>query len=338
MKLPVFAGLVALIGLAAAPVSAAPTTYPLTIENCGVSVTVNAAPQRAVALGQNSAEIMLMLGLEDRMVGTAFWPNKVLPQYAEANAKVPVLTIEFPTFESILATNPDFVAAALPHLMGPSSKVAKREDYAGLGIANYVSPSICPAEGAAQDKWGNAARSQLWNMDALYEEIDELSQIFDVADKGQAVIADLKAREAALRAAAPKDGKPLSFVFWFSSPSPSDDAYVGGKNAPSGYMADLLGGTNAITADAESPAVSWETIIATDPDVIVVTQVDRDRWDLDDAQAKIDFLTSDPATSQMRAVKNRAFVIIPAQAMNPGVQTIFGAEQVAEQLKALGLR
>lgn len=136
-------GFCALASLAATSSIAAPTTYPLTIENCGATVTFNKAPERAVALGQNSAEIMLLLGLQDKMVGTAFWPNKVLPQVAEANAKVKVLTVEFPTFESILAQNPDFVTAALPTLVGPTSKVAKREDFDKLGISTYLSPSMC---------------------------------------------------------------------------------------------------------------------------------------------------------------------------------------------------
>ncbi|MEH0074528.1 ABC transporter substrate-binding protein [Pannonibacter sp. Pt2] len=318
--------------------SAAQTKYPLTIENCGVQVTFTKAPERAVGLGQNSAEILLLLGLEDKMVGTAFWPNKVLPQLEEANAKVKVLTVEFPTFESILAENPDFVASALPSLIGPSSKVAKREDFEKLEIPAYLSPSTCVAEGVAKDKFGYGERSELWKMDTLFKEIDELAQIFDVQEKGQALIADLKRREAELRATAPKDGKKLSYVFWFSSPSPSADAYLGGKYSASGFIADVLGGTNAIQSEAESPALGWESIIASNPDVIVVARVDRNRWELDKAEAKIEFLTSDPATSQMPAVKNKAMVIMDGQAMNPTVRTIFGAEQVAEQLKALGLR
>jgi iron complex transport system substrate-binding protein len=332
------AAICAAIGLTTMPTYAASTTYPLTIENCGVSVTFNKAPERAIGLGQNSAEIMLLLGLEDKMVGTAFWPNKVLPQLAEANAKVKVLTVEFPTFEAILAQNPDFVAAALPSLLGPSSKVAKREDFEKLGVPTYLSPSTCVAEGAAKDKFGYGDRAKLWNMETLYQEIDELSQIFNVRDKGEALVADLKAREAALRADAPKDGKTLSYVFWFSSPSPSADAYLGGKNSASGFIADVLGGTNAITSEAESPALGWESIIATNPDVIVVAQVDRNRWELDKSEAKIKFLTTDPATSQMPAVRNKAIVVMDGQAMNPTVRTIYGAEQVAEQLKKLGLK
>lgn len=333
----VVAGLCAMLGLATNPAHAS-TKYPLTLQNCGAEVTFSKAPERAIGLGQNSAEIMLLLGLEDKMAGTAFWPNKVLPQLAEANAKVKLLTVEFPTFESILAQNPDFVAAALPSLIGPSSKVAKREDFDNVAVPTYLSPSTCVSAGAAKDKFGYGDRSQLWNMDTLFQEIDELAQIFDVRNRGQALIDDLKRREAALRADAPKSGKKLSYVFWFSSPSPSSDAYLGGKNSASGFIADVLGGTNAITSEAESPMLGWESIIATNPDVIVVAKVDRNRWELDKPEAKIKFLKTDAAVSQLPAVKNNAIVIMDGQAMNPTVRTIYGAEQVADQLKALGLR
>ncbi|WP_377292026.1 ABC transporter substrate-binding protein [Rhizobium sp. SG2393] len=333
--LTALSGLVLATAIGAANAFAATTTYPLTIDNCGVKVTFEKAPERAIGLGQNSAEILLLLGLEDRMAGTAFWPSKVLPQLAAANEKVKLLTVEFPTFEGILAENPDFVAAALPSLLGPDSKVAKREDFEKLGVPTYLSPSTCLKTDGGKDVYGS--RDTLWSMDLLYKEIDELSQIFDVADRGQALIADFKAREAALRATVSPDGRKLSYVFWFSSPSPSADAYLGGKNGASGYIANLLGGVNAIDAAAEWPALGWEAIIASNPDVIVVASLDRNRWELDKPDAKIKFLTTDPATSQMPAVKNNAIVVMDGQAMNPTVRTIFGAEQVAEQLKARGL-
>jgi iron complex transport system substrate-binding protein len=328
-------GLFAALGLATADLAEAATQYPLTIDNCGASVTFHKAPERAVGLGQNSAEILLMLGLEDRMVGTAFWPSKVLPQLEEANAKVKLLTVEFPTFESILAQNPDFAAAALPSLIGPTSKVAKREDFEKVGVPTYISPSTCLSTEKVKNEYGS--RDQLWNMDLLYKEIAELSQIFDVSERGEAVIADFKAREAALRSSVAKDGKTLSYLFWFSSQSPTADAYLGGKNAASGFIADLLGGKNAVTAEAEWPTLGWESIIAANPDVIVVANLDRNRWELDKPDAKIKFLTTDPAVSQITAVKNKAMVVMDGQAMNPTIRTIYGAEQVASQLKALGL-
>ncbi|XKG99772.1 ABC transporter substrate-binding protein [Pelagibacterium halotolerans] len=309
------------------------TQYPLTIENCGQSVTFESAPQNAVALGQNSAEILLLLGLEERLAATAFWPNEILPELEEAHAKATLLTVEFPTLEAVLGQSPDFVAAQLPTLLGPDSRVAKRDDFENLGIPTYLSPSVCLERQAGDDAYGS--RAELWNMDLLFQEIDELSQIFDVADRGQALIAEFRAREAALRERFVSD-PDLSFIFWFSSPSPADDAYLGGGNSASSYIADLLGGHNAITVKTEWPTVSWESIIAADPKVLVVAQVDRNRWELDNAENKIAWLENDPTVSQIRAVREGRLLVMPGASMNPTIRTIYGAEALAWQLEQIG--
>ena len=325
------AGALALVVSGAVQAADAHTQYPLTLENCGQKITYTHAPKRAVALGQNSAEILLLLGLQDRMVGTAFWPSKVLPQLADANAKVKLLTVEMPRLESILAEDPDFVAAALPSLIGPNSKVAKREDFEKMGVPTYLSPGTCLASGTAKDAYGS--RDQLWSPELAYREIDDLSRIFDVPARGQALIADLKARVEKARQTAEKAGLAgKSYLFWFSSPSPSADAYVAGKNSASGYIATVLDGRNAVTNETEWPTMSWESIIATQPDVIVVATLDRNRWELDKPEAKIKYLTTDSATREMPAVKNGAIVVMDGSAMNPSVRTIYGAEQVAESL------
>lgn len=315
------------------PVSA--TTYPLTLKNCGYTMTFTQPPQRAVALGQNTAEIMLLLGLEDKLAATAFWPTHVLPELAARNARVKLLTVEIPTLESILATNPDFVAAQLPLLLGPDSKVAKREDFTSLGVNSYLSPGMCATKKDTGDIYGS--RGQLWDMSLLYEEIADIAAIFDVQARGEALIENFKQREAALRKKfAGAQGNP-SFLFWFSSASPSSDAYVGGKNSASGFIANVLGGHNAITSATEWPTVSWESIIAANPEVIVVASLDRNRWALDKADEKVKFLKSDPAVSQLEAVKKGHIYVMDGQAMNPTIRTLRGAEQVAAQLEKSGL-
>ncbi len=173
-------------------------------------------------------------------------------------------------------------------------------------------------------------------MDLLYKEIDDLSRIFDVADRGQALIADFKAREAALQEQF-SESEDLTFLFWLSSPSPADDACLGGGNGPSAYISHLLGGSNALQTEAEWPTLGWEGIMAADPTVIVAAQVDRNRWDLDRADNKIEFLQSDPTVSQMDALRNGRIVVMSGAAMNPSIRTLYGAEQVAEQLTALDL-
>ena len=151
-----------------------------------------------------------------------------------------MLTVEIATLESILAQNPDFVPAQLPLLLGPESKVAKREDFATVGINSYMSPGMCATTKDIGDMYGS--RQKLWDMTFLYKEIEDFSKIFNVEDRGQALIADFKKREADLRHEFGKNHKDLSFVFWFSSASPSADAYVGGKNSASGFIANVLGG------------------------------------------------------------------------------------------------
>ncbi|MDE2840887.1 MAG: hypothetical protein OXM03_09700, partial [Chloroflexota bacterium] len=57
----------------AAPAQEAETAYtPVTIENCGFTITYDQPPQRAISLSQQSTELMLALGLQDSMVGTSF--------------------------------------------------------------------------------------------------------------------------------------------------------------------------------------------------------------------------------------------------------------------------
>ncbi|EGT5759766.1 ABC transporter substrate-binding protein, partial [Cronobacter dublinensis subsp. dublinensis] len=181
------------------------------------------------------------------------------------------------------------------------------------------------------------SRKQLWDMTQLYKEINDLATIFNVGARGEALTNTFKAREAALKEKFGKGHKNLSYLFWFSSASPSADAYVGGKNGASGYIAHLLGGHNAVTSESEWPTLSWESIIAANPDVIVVSSLDRNRWALDNAEEKIKFLKSDPAVSQLDAVKKGHIVVMDGQAMNPTIRTLYGAEQVAAQLEKLGL-
>lgn len=204
----------ALLFTAASHAAAAP--YPLTIENCGYKETFTKAPERVVALGQNTTEILLLLGLQDKIVASAFWPTKVLPQLAKQNAGIKTLTVEIPTLESILAQNPDFVPAQAPLLLGPESKVAKREDFATLGLNSYMSPGMCATKKGAGDMYGS--RQKLWDMTYLYQEIDDFSRIFNVEDRGQALIADFRQREAALREAFSKTN--VTSLLSSGSPAP----------------------------------------------------------------------------------------------------------------------
>ncbi len=95
----------------------------------------------------------------------------------------------------------------------------------------------------------------------------------------------------------------------------------------------MLGGHNAITSETEWPTVSWESIIAANPDVIVVAS-STNRWALDKAEEKI---TSKRSRRQPAGGGEKGHIVVmDGQAMNPTIRTLYGAEQVGEQLRKWG--
>ncbi|MBB6484700.1 ABC transporter substrate-binding protein [Rhizobium lusitanum] len=323
-----------LTGFAASGLAA--TQYPLTLANCGQQVTFQKAPAKLVSIGQGMTEILLSLGLADKIAGTAVWVGPVLPQYAEANGKIPRLADNDPSFESVVGKEPDLVAAEFEWHVGAQGSVGKRDQFSKLGINTYVAPTDCAAK--VNTDGGDGVRKELFTMDLVYQEINELAQIFDVKDRGDALIADLKKREAdAAASIAGAKAKDLPIVFWFSSKEVSGDAYIAGKNSAPAYILKTLGAKNVVTTEEEWPLVGWETITQANPAVIVIATMDRRRYAADDPKVKLAFLEKDPVTSQLDAVKNKHFVMMDAQSMNPTIRTIDGIEILAKGIKSFGL-
>ena len=323
-----------LTGFAASGFAA--TSFPLTINNCGQQVTFQKAPAKIVSIGQGMTEILLSLGLADKIAGTAVWVGPVLPQYAEANTKIPRLADNDPSFESVVGKEPDFVAAEFEWHIGAQGAVGKREQFSELGINTYIAPTDCVAKINAEG--GDGVRKELFTMDLIYREIDELAEIFDVKDRGDALVAQLKKREAdAVASISGAQAKNLSIVFWFSSKEVNGDAYIAGKNSAPAYILKTVGAKNVVTTEEEWPLVGWETIAQANPAMIVIATMERRRYAADDPKVKLEFLEKDPVTSQLDAVKNKHFVMMDAQSMNPTIRTIDGIETLAKGIKSFGL-
>jgi iron complex transport system substrate-binding protein len=299
-------------------------------------VTFQKAPARIVSIGQGMTEILFSLGLADKIAGTAVWVGPVLPQYAEANSKIKRLADNDPSFESVVGQEPDLVAAEFEWHVGAQGSVGKREQFKDLGINTYLAPADCVAK--VNTDGGDGVRGELFTMDLIYREIAELSEIFDVKDRGDALISALKKREAdAVASISGASGKNLPVVFWFSSREVSGDAFIAGKNSAPAYILKTIGAKNVVTTEEEWPLVGWETIAQANPAVIVLATMDRRRYAADDPKVKVDFLENDPVTKELDAVKNKHFVMMDAQSMNPTIRTIDGIETLANGIKSFGL-
>ncbi len=308
------------------------THYPVTIRNCGSDVTFDRAPQRAVSIGQGSTEILLSLGLAARMVGTAVWFEPVQPQFAAANATIPRLADNDPSFESVVARKPDLVAAQFTWHVGPHGAVGTRAQFAALGIPTYVSPADCEGKDNSGD--GDGVRTQNFSMALIYREIREMAEIFDVNAAGDALVARLQAREAAAQSAVRAAG--VSALFWFSSRTVQGDAFIAGGTGAAAAMLRTLGARNVVTAADEWPLVSWETIAAANPDVIVIATMSRRRFPADDPAVKEHFLETDPVASRLNAVRQHHVLVMDAQAMSPTIRAIDGLEILSSALEKFG--
>jgi iron complex transport system substrate-binding protein len=334
-SLSLLSGTILAATLVAGHASAASTQYPLTLENCGRQITIQHAPERTVAIGQSTTEILYILGLADKVAGTAGWLGPVLKDYEDVNARVKRLADYEPSFESVLATKPDLVTVQFEYFVGPEGVVGKNQQFEELGIPVYTSPSDCV--GKVNSSGGDGVRHSVFDMGLIYREIEELAKIYDVQDKGAEVIADLKAREAAAQKKVEAANGKLTAVFWFSSQQMETDPYVAGTNGAPGYILRTLGIENVIKTEEEWPLVGWETIAKANPTILIAGKMERRRYAADDIEVKLRFLKEDPVTSLMPAVRDDHIVVMDAQSMNPTIRTIDGIEIIADAVEKFGL-
>ncbi|MYW32808.1 ABC transporter substrate-binding protein [Streptomyces sp. SID2119] len=304
--------------------------FPLTLKNCGRTVTVKAPPQRAVSVDQGSTEILLSLGLADRLAATATWSDPVMKGLEKANEGVERISENRPSSEKVLDKEPDFLSASFASTLAKGG-VAPREQFEKLGVPTYISPADCT--GKDNSGGGDGARTAPLTMDSVYTEVRELSQVFGVPERGDALVKKLQARVA--KATDGIDGSKASLLYWFSD---SKAPYLAGCCGAPGVITRELGAKNVFddTHD-EWPQISWETVADRNPDVLVIGDLSRTTQTAESAEKKIEFLESNPVTKTMDAVKNRRYVLLSGQAMNPTIRTVEGLERVAAGLREFGL-
>ncbi|MGW7278760.1 ABC transporter substrate-binding protein [Streptomyces sp. NPDC054844] len=301
-----------------------------TFDNCGQKVTVEAPPKRAVSLNQGTTEILLSLGLADRMAGTATWTDPVMKGLEKANAKVPRLADNQPSFERVLDTEPDFVASSFASTLSKGG-VAPREKFEELGVPTYLSPADC--EGKDNDGGGDGSRTKPLAMETVYREVRELARVFGVEKRGEQLVDRLKSRVT--KATSGIHAENTTVLYWFAN---QESPYMAGCCGAPGIVTDALGAKNVFDdSTQEWPQINWETVADRDPDVLVIGDLTRKSQTAESAVKKIAFLESNPATKNMKAVKEKRYVLLSGQAMNPTIRTVEGVEKVASALREYGL-
>lgn len=294
------------------------THYPVTIENCGYETTFDAAPTHAVTLSNNATEMMLALGLEDHMAGSSYMANLTIsPEYAEAYLTVPILSPLVATTEQLIDAEADFVYAGYPD--GFSKKRHSREQLQDLGMKTHLN-----TEGCNLGKYG---------FEQLYAEIRTIAKIFNVNDRGEALIEKLSARVADVEEKL-KDINPIP-VFIFNGGESAPRAVLG--NTMHSTVVELAKGDN-IFGDVPKRygTVSWEQIAERNPSFIDVFYsgtasgkvVENPTRDL--GAVRIEVLKSNPIIAETTAVKQNHFVTIDSVIGQPGPSSVRALERLAK--------
>lgn len=301
---------------ASPPSTPTASAYPLTVDNCGVEVTLDAPPQRVVTIKSSATEMLLALGVGDRIVGTGFPDGPPPAPYADDAADLPVLSDRVPSAEVVLEAEPDLVYAGWESNL-TADGAGDRGTLADLGVATYVAPSACKDPAYQPDRL---------TFDLVFDEIAEVAAIMGVPDAADGLVAE---QQAALDEVA-ADDRGLT-ALWYSSGT--DVPYVGaGIGAPQMIM-DAVGLTNIAGSVADTwSAFSWEQVAADDPDVIVLVDA---AWNT--AEAKMELLATSPATANLTAVRSERYLVVPFAASEAGVRNVPAVVDLADQLAALDL-
>ena len=284
-----------------------------TIESCNRTVTFDAPPERAISHDVNMTEMMLVLGLTDRMVGyTGISGWKTLDEEMRAGVEeLPELAPKNPTKEVLLGAEADFFFAGWNYGMRVGGEVTP-ETLEPFGIKVYELNESCTH---IMDK----AKASI---DDMYTDLSNLGAIFAVEDRAEALIDSYKADLASFTSDL-ETGEPLR-VFVYDS---GDDApFTAGRYAMPTALIEAAGGTNVMDDFEKSwGTVTWEEVVERNPEVVVIVNY----GDVT-AEQKREFMMTNPAFADLDAVKNDRFVTLEYVEATPGPRNIQAIKTLAE--------
>jgi len=286
------------------------------IESCETVSHFEAVPSRVITLNQQATEIMLALGLEGHLAGTAYLDDAIPERWKAAYDSVPVISERYPAREVVLAKNPDLLFAGFNSAFGEKA-LGAQQDWNDLGIGTYLVNVECRNLHPADVKL---------TTEPLFIDLERIGALFGVEDRAAAVAADIRDRLDAVAGANPGQGR-RAFLY----DSGTETAFSAGCCGAPGLLLDAVGLENiAAGVEGRWADLAWEAVVAGDPEVIVLIEAE---WST--AEEKIAHLKADPVLSELEAVREDRFVTIPFSSTVLGVRFVEGVEQLGADLAAL---
>ena len=307
--------LIAPLLLAATAASVA--AHPVTVTSCDREVTFDAPPSRAISNDVNLTEMMLALGLSDRMVGyngVSEW--KTLDETLRANVdQLPELSPDYPTREVLLGADADFYFAGWNYGMRVGGEVTP-QSLASFGIAVYELTESCI----------HVMKRPKSSIEDMYADLLNLGLIFGVEDKAEALVEGYRQELADFSANLSHGEAPGVFIY----DSGENKPFTAGRYAMPTALVEAAGGVN-IMDDVESSwvEIGWEAVIERNPEIVVIVNYGEVS-----ADQKIAFMKDNPAFKDIPAVRNDRFVVLEYVEATPGPRNIAAIKRLAAEFNA----
>ena len=251
-------------------------------------------PARIVSTSGVTTEMLLALGLGDRIAGCCGAENDIYYEYVDAYAALNQLGEGWPSEEALLGVEPDFLIGMADCF---SDEHFNREFCEKNGIAPYV-PKI-----AGKDP----------GIEAIYEDLTNLGEIFSAQDQAAWIVSSLQSRIDLARAVVADQEVVRVFLYDTGDEKP---VTLGGGIASA--LIRAAGGRNVFESKFTGrDTVTWKAVAEADPQYIIVL----DSFSGGDAQQKCDALYANEALAEVDAVQNGNIFILALTDVAGGIRS-----------------
>lgn len=278
------------------PSTASATSYPLTVtDDLGREITIYAEPRRIISLAPSNTEILFALGLGDRVVGVTNYCDYP----PEAQQKEKIGGPWTPDIEKIVALQPDLILAA------GVNPIQVIDNLAGLGLTVFGIEAT--------------------DLNDLLNDISTVGLITNRQTEAQALVTEMQERIEAVTtktAGLSPQQKPRTMHIMWHEP-----LWTSGQGTFIHDLIEKAGGVNAFGDLQGYKSVDIESVIARDPEVIIVTAMGgagSGTWN---------WVLSAPQLAGVSARENgRIYYVESGWVERPGPRIVLGLEQIAKYI------
>lgn len=279
-----------------------------------VKTTYEKAPEKVLAVYQGSIETMIALGLEDRVAAAYGLDNEVKPEWKDGFAKIDYKEEPFaPDKETVTVLQPDLILSW--GSLFSDKNLGDVDEWIAKGTNTYINTNT---------RNGDHPRT----LENEYTDILSLGKIFDVEDKAQAIVDEMKSEiDKTVKAQSGNEPKNVMVI----EPIKGEITNYGASSL-AGDMVTKLGGK---LANADAKKVGKEDIVAANPEVIYVVYMAYAGDDPESVKkTQLELITQDPALANVDAVKNgNVHLIMLGDMYAAGPRTLDGIRTIADGLK-----